>query len=77
MAKELCTQEIYVSPNNLFVVQHNQGWHLATDSEFIYEWQVSSDMGYRSTKNIGDLVNYLYYLTDPSHDYGKHLSRAR
>jgi len=56
---------IYVDGERIEIVA-DIGWNVSTDDQYVYEWKTGSNSGSRIKRNNGDLVDYLYYATDPS-----------
>ena len=56
---------IYVDGERIEIVA-DVGWNVSTDDQYVYEWKTGSNSGSRIKRNNGDLVDYLYYATDPS-----------
>ena len=59
-------QDIYFRPGELHVVQHIEGWNLVSKGGKLYEWVVGQQEGTVIKANETDMVDYLFYLTDPS-----------
>ncbi len=58
--------EIYIKGEEIYVVEANDGWNLAATGEGVFEWETGKTNGIKIKRSNQDLVNYLFYLTDPS-----------
>jgi len=57
---------IYLDSSVIEIVAHNGGWNLSADDHYIYEWKLGSREGIRIARDNDQLLQYIYYLTDPS-----------
>lgn len=58
--------DIYIKGEEIYVIGANDGWNLAATGESVYEWETGKTNGIKIRRSNQDLVNYLFYLTDPS-----------
>jgi hypothetical protein len=58
--------DIYIKGDEIYVIAANEGWNLAATREGVFEWETGKTNGIKIKRSNEDLVNYLFYLTDPS-----------
>jgi hypothetical protein len=58
--------DIFIKGEEIYVISANDGWNLAATRDGVFEWETGKTNGIKIKRSNEDLVNYLFYLTDPS-----------
>jgi hypothetical protein len=57
---------IYIAGSRIEIVASGDDMNISTDDKYVYEWKVGEKAGIRIKRSNEDLVQYVYFATDPS-----------